>query len=58
VSHSFYITASYLFTFGLIAVMACWIFLDGRARQKELKALDAAGVRRRSASALPETENR
>ncbi|MGF0539799.1 heme exporter protein CcmD [Agrobacterium sp. ES01] len=47
-SHTFYITASYLITFGLIAFAVLWTWLDGRARQKELKALEAAGIRRRS----------
>ncbi|MBO3758235.1 heme exporter protein CcmD [Ciceribacter sp. L1K22] len=48
-SHDFYIFLSYAITFGLIGVAALWTWLDGRARQRELQALDAAGIRRRSA---------
>lgn len=48
--HGFYIGLSYALTFGLIAVMVAWIWLDGRARQRELKALEEAGIRRRSAA--------
>lgn len=49
-SHDFYIVASYIVTFGLIFLVIGWTWLDGRARQKELKALEAAGIRRRSAT--------
>lgn len=48
-SHAFYIDASYIVTFALIFGAIAWVWLDGRARQKELKALEASGVRRRSA---------
>ncbi|WP_244564222.1 heme exporter protein CcmD [Rhizobium sp. RU36D] len=40
---------SYAVTFGLVGMATLWIWLDGRARQKELKALEASGIRRRSA---------
>lgn len=49
-SHTFYIAMSYgvtaLISFGLIA----WVALDAKARSRELKALEASGIRRRSAS--------
>lgn len=48
-SHDFYIYASYGITFVLIGVAIVWTHLDGRARQRELDALESAGVRRRSA---------
>lgn len=55
--HDFYIALSYALTFGLIAAMIIWIVADGRARQRELKALEDAGVRRRSAAAKPADTN-
>ena len=48
-SHGFYILTAYLFTFGLSAIVTLVILLDGRARRRELKALEASGIRRRSA---------
>lgn len=48
-SHGFYILAAYLFTFGLTGVVTLVILLDGRARRRELAALEASGIRRRSA---------
>jgi heme exporter protein D len=47
-SHAFYVYASYgfggLLTLGVIA----WTWTDGRLRRRELAALEASGVRRRS----------
>lgn len=48
-SHDFYILLSYAVTFGLVGVAALWTWVDGRSLQRELKALDDAGIRRRSA---------
>lgn len=48
-THAFYIGLSYGITFSLVIIMTLWIWLDGRARQRELKALEASGIRRRSA---------
>ncbi|MDH4441954.1 MAG: heme exporter protein CcmD [Rhizobium sp.] len=49
-SHAFYVYGSY----GLAAVicigLTLWVYLDGRARQAELKLLEAQGIRRRSES--------
>jgi len=49
-SHEFYIYVSYGVTGLVILALIGWIWLDGRARQRELKELEAAGVRRRSAT--------
>lgn len=49
-SHAFYIYLSYGLTGAVILVLIAWTWLDGRARQKELRALEAAGIRRRSAA--------
>jgi len=49
-SHEFYIYVSYGVTGLVILALIGWVWLDGRARQRELKELEAAGVRRRSAT--------
>ncbi|WP_454748110.1 heme exporter protein CcmD [Ciceribacter selenitireducens] len=49
-SHAFYICLSYGISAVIILALIGWTWLDGRARQAELKALEAAGVRRRSAT--------
>lgn len=48
-SHAFYIYLSYGLTGAVIFGLIAWTWLDGRARQKELQALESAGIRRRSA---------
>ncbi|MBC7311773.1 MAG: heme exporter protein CcmD [Rhizobium sp.] len=48
-SHAFYIYLSYGVSALIILAVVAWVWLDGRARQAELKALEAAGIRRRSA---------
>jgi heme exporter protein D len=48
-SHFAYVAASYAAAFGTIAGLILWVWLDGRARRRELDALEAAGIRRRSA---------
>jgi heme exporter protein D len=53
--HAFYIYWAYGLTVAIIAILIGWIFVDGRARQRELKALEAAGIRRRSAQQEKET---
>ena len=57
-SHDFYIYMSYGLTFGIIAIVIGWTLADGRARQRELKALEASGVRRRSAAGSDEATSR
>ncbi len=49
-SHDFYIYVSYGVTALVILALIGWVWLDGHARQGELKELEAAGVRRRSAA--------
>lgn len=50
-SHAAYVFASYAVAFAVVAGLVLWVVGDGRARQRELKALEAAGIRRRSAEA-------
>src|SRR3546814_1902653 len=47
-NHGFYIAASYGISALVIAFLLGWVWLDGRARQRELADLEAAGIRRRS----------
>lgn len=49
-SHTFYVIGSYLLAGGICLALTVWVYLDGRARQAELKMLEAQGIRRRSAS--------
>lgn len=51
-SHAFYIGLSYGITGLIVAALILWVMLDGRARNRELKELEASGIRRR-ASAKP-----
>ncbi len=48
-SHAFYIYSSYGIAAVTLLGIVAWVMLDSRARQKELKKLEAAGIRRRSA---------
>lgn len=52
-SHTFYISASYIVAAIVILCLIGWVWLDGRARQKELAELEASGIRRRSATPAP-----
>jgi heme exporter protein D len=47
-SHAFFVYGSYGFAAVLVAAVIGWTWLDGRLRQKELAALEASGIRRRS----------
>lgn len=47
-SHVAYVTVAYGVSVLVIAGLATWIIADQRARKRELAALDAAGIRRRS----------
>ncbi len=49
-THAMYVAAAYGISAVAIAVMIGWIIGDQRARRAELAKLEAAGVRRRSAS--------
>ncbi|WP_455874071.1 heme exporter protein CcmD [Rhizobium yanglingense] len=48
-THAFYVYSSYAFAAFVTIAVTLWIWMDGRARQKELAALEASGIRRRSA---------
>ncbi|MBX5158306.1 MULTISPECIES: heme exporter protein CcmD [unclassified Rhizobium] len=50
-THAFYVYASYGFAALLTVVVTLWTWADGLARRRELAALEAAGIRRRSARA-------
>ncbi|MFN4206429.1 heme exporter protein CcmD [Allorhizobium sp. NPDC080224] len=54
-THAFYVIGSYVLTAAICLSLAVWIYLDGRARQAELKALEGQGIRRRSAPAGQDT---
>ena len=47
-SHAFYVYTSYGFAGLLTSGVIAWTWIDGRLRQKELAALEASGIRRRS----------
>ncbi|OHV83475.1 heme exporter protein CcmD [Ensifer sp. LCM 4579] len=50
-SHAAYVLSSYAVAVATVAGLVLWVVGDGRARQRELKALEAAGIRRRSVEA-------
>lgn len=47
-AHALYVTAAYAISALAIAGLVAWIFLDQRARRRELAELEASGARRRS----------
>ncbi|MDX8443724.1 heme exporter protein CcmD [Mesorhizobium australafricanum] len=51
--HALFVTAAYAITAVVLAGLIGWILLDQRARKRELAALEAAGVRRRSDKSGP-----
>ncbi|MDH7803006.1 MULTISPECIES: heme exporter protein CcmD [unclassified Rhizobium] len=46
-THAFYIGMSYAATGLVVLCLIAWVILDGQARKRELKELEASGVRRR-----------
>ncbi len=48
-SHGFYIYLSYGISAFVVTVLFVWIYVEGKARQRELAELQASGIRRRSA---------
>ena len=46
---AFYIYTAYIVTFVLVGLLIGWTVLDGHLRKRELKVLEASGIRRRSA---------
>lgn len=47
-AHALYVASAYGVSALVIAALAGWVLLDQRARRRELAALQAAGIRRRS----------
>lgn len=47
-AHALYVTAAYAFSAVGLAGLVGWILLDQRARRRELRELEASGIRRRS----------
>ena len=47
-AHVLYVAAAYGISALVLAGLALWILADQRARKREMAALEAAGVRRRS----------
>ena len=47
-AHTLYVAAAYGISALVLAGLALWILADQRARKREMAALEAAGVRRRS----------
>lgn len=50
-THALFVTAAYGVAGIGIAGLVAWIFLDGRARRREMRRLEESGVRRRSEGA-------
>ncbi|MGO4317563.1 heme exporter protein CcmD [Agrobacterium tumefaciens] len=50
-THAFYIGMSYAATGLVVLCLIAWVILDGQARKRELKGLEASGVRRRAKAA-------
>ncbi|MDT4869891.1 hypothetical protein BLJAPNOD_00756 [Ensifer sp. M14] len=48
-SHAAYVFASYGIATLTVVGLCLWVIADGRARQRELRELEASGIRRRSA---------
>jgi heme exporter protein D len=51
VAYVFYVYSSYGFAALVTIAVTLWTWADGQARRKEMARLEAAGIRRRSASA-------
>ncbi|MFK0164638.1 MULTISPECIES: heme exporter protein CcmD [Rhizobium] len=47
-THPFYVFGSYGFAAVMILAIIAWTWIDGRLRRRELAALEASGIRRRS----------
>jgi heme exporter protein D len=47
--HPWFVASAYGVSAIVIAGLILWILLDGRARRRDIAALEASGVRRRSA---------
>ena len=47
-SHTFFVTAAYGAAVLALGALIGWIIADHRGRKRELRALEASGIRRRS----------
>lgn len=47
-THAFYIGMSYGLTGLIVFLLIGWVWMDGRARSREMAQLEASGIRRRS----------
>jgi heme exporter protein D len=47
-SHAFYIGMSYGITGLVVVALIAWVVFDGAGRRRELKQLEASGIRRRA----------
>ena len=47
-THAFYIGMSYAATGLVVLCLIAWVVVDGQARKRELKELEASGMRRRT----------
>jgi heme exporter protein D len=56
-THAFYVYGSYGFAGIMVVAVIAWTWIDGRLRRRELAALEASGIRRRSQRA-PEGETK
>ncbi|AYG67700.1 MULTISPECIES: heme exporter protein CcmD [unclassified Rhizobium] len=56
-THPFYVYGSYGFAAIMILAVIAWTWVDGRLRRRELAALEASGIRRRS-QRTPEGETK
>ena len=48
-THTAYVAASYGTAALTVVALILWVWTDGRARRRDLQALEKAGIRRRSA---------
>jgi heme exporter protein D len=49
-SHAGFIAAAYIVTAVVLGLLVLWVIADGRLQRRRLAALEARGIRRRSAS--------
>ena len=52
-AHAIYVTAAYGVSILVLAGLIAWVLVDQRGRKRDLAALEAAGIRRRSDVAKP-----
>jgi heme exporter protein D len=52
--HVAFVAAAYFAAAAIVIALVLWIMIDGRRLRRRIAALEAAGVRRRSASPEPQ----